>query len=79
MADRVLSMELDRGILFLRKAREKENEDKLFRRWISGYQDKVSFDEFKNSVFEEAKKARKSENQSAEDILEKVRKIINKE
>ncbi len=72
-------MELDRGILFLRKAREKENEDKLFRRWISGYQDKVSFDEFKNSVFEEAKKARKSENQSAEDILEKVRKIINKE
>lgn len=79
MADRVLSMELDRGILFLRKAREKENEDKLFRRWISGYQDKVSFNEFKASVFEEAKKARKSENQSAEDILEKVRKIINKE
>ena len=79
MADRVLSMELDRGILFLRKAREKENQDKLFRRWITGYQDKASFDEFKNSVFEEAKKARKSENQSAEDILEKVRKIINKE
>lgn len=68
-------MDYEKSILFLCKAKQKEQEDKLYFRWCTGgYQHEMSFDEFK----ENAKKASlKTKDVSVENILKKVKVILN--
>lgn len=48
---------------------QKIAEDKLFFRWVTGYQTSIPFDEFKNRL--------KPDNRTAEDILTDVQSIID--
>ena len=50
-----------------------ELEDKLFTRWINGYQQMMGFEEFKNQI-DANRQVR--DYRTAEDILETVREII---
>lgn len=54
-------------------ARDAEVEDKLFLRWVSGYQSVYGFKEFKAQFFGNQES---ENNQSAEEILFKVKDII---
>lgn len=71
-------MDFHKGILFFYKAQEKVNDDKMYLRWVSGgYDQQVPFNEFKNELMKAG--AKPEDNRTAEDILDTVRKIINKE
>lgn len=74
MTDRILSKRFDDGILFLRKAREQENEEKLYSRWIQGYQMHISYQDFKKEAINNARVIKEK---SEDEILDKVKKIIN--
>ncbi|WP_066499877.1 hypothetical protein [Abyssisolibacter fermentans] len=52
-------------------------EELLMKRWIMHYQDQVSFDEFKKQLGANSKK--NIDNRSAEQILEEVKKILQKD
>lgn len=51
------------------KAMQKIAEDKLFFRWVFGYQTAIPFEEFKNRL--------KSDDREADEILEDVKSIID--
>ena len=54
-------------------ARDAEVEDKLFLRWVSGYQSVYGFDEFKAQFLNGQESV---DNRSTEEILLKVKDII---
>lgn len=78
VTDRILTMDFSKSILFFCKARDKEENDKLFFRWCTGgYQSEISFDDFKMKAYEAS---RQPKEKSVKEILKKVKKIIdNKE
>jgi hypothetical protein len=68
--DFILSAPYEHGVEIVKKAFEKVYEDKIFARWISGYQH-VPFDDFKQGV--SAPKITKTD----EEILADVKNIID--
>ena len=62
------------------KSIEKEQEDKLFMRWVNGYQFKISFDEFKSELLKgkEPESGKSGKEQSELDIYMKVSDILRK-
>lgn len=59
------SMDADDAIPVLFQAKQHETDDKLFQRWLNGYQWEMSFDEFKQ-------KLRPLTNKDAKTILKEV-------
>lgn len=68
-------MPFDEGILFFEKAVEEKQNERLYLRWIHGYQSQMSFDEFKRhlTIPREGKELTEAE------TYEKVREILRKD
>ena len=58
-------MDADDAIPIMLQAKQRETEEKLFQRWLSGYQWEMGFEEFKQ-------KLRPIRNKSAKTILREV-------
>lgn len=67
-------MPFEDGYEMMQYALNAENEDKLFARWINGYQQVMGFEEFKNQIGVNRREER--DNRTADDILTTVREII---
>jgi hypothetical protein len=61
------------GIKLIEYGIEKEQEDKLFQRWVAGYQHSESFDDFKNKLINK----HISDNKTEEEILSDVAVILS--
>lgn len=87
MATDILHMEPTRAYEYLYKAIKKIQEDRMFQRWINGYQT-VKYDEFKENagyiepvnILEQAREKEKPVAESEEiQTLKKVEGILGKE
>lgn len=85
MADRILQMEYEEGYEFVFFAINKIQEEKLFQRWIAGYQYEMSFDEFKSKARASASnndnipETEEEAQDIAVEILGKVKDILRKD
>ena len=70
----ILAMPFEEGCEMMQYALNAELEDKMFIRWINGYQQVMGFEEFKNQIGVESRQVR--DNRTAEEILKTVRGII---
>ena len=70
----ILAMPFEEGYEMMQYALNAENEDKLFNRWVNGYQQVMGFEEFKNQIGVNSRQVR--DNRTAEEILQDVREII---
>lgn len=74
----VFDLDWEDGLLLIEKISQKEQDEALFQRWISGgemsYQSQMTFEAFKAQV--QSKATSKNDNRSVEDILKKVKSII---
>lgn len=70
----ILAMPFEEGYEMMQYALDAEREDKLFVRWINGYQQAMGFEEFKNQLGANSRQVK--DNRTAEEILEIVREII---
>ena len=70
----ILAMPFFEGTELIEFALDEEAEEKLFERWIAGYQSQMSYEEFKRSVG--VSRTEKRDNRSAGEILQSVREII---
>jgi hypothetical protein len=67
-------MPFEEGYEMFQYALNAEIEDKMFIRWINGYQQVMGFNEFKNQIGADSRQVR--DNRTADEILESVRGII---
>lgn len=85
MAEQILEMEFDKGYEFFLFARKQIQEDKLFQRWIHGYQTEMSYQDFKNQIIQNAKVEAETPktDEEAQDMalraLKKVKEILRKD
>lgn len=56
-------------------AEEQENEEKIFLRWVVGYQSTTTYGDFKNKLMQNA---RHSDKKTEAEILEDVSQIIER-
>lgn len=69
----IFSMPFFEGYELLKYALDAETDDKLFMRWVIGYQFDMGFDEFKENV---TTVQTVEDNRTAEEILDSVKEII---
>lgn len=62
------------GFELIKFALDDENEQKMYLRWVVGYQSLISFTEFKNKV----RQMSINDNRDAEDILASVELLMSK-
>ena len=74
-AKQILNCEFELGIEIINKAYEKENDEKVYQRWIVGYEKEMSLKEFKTKLMGVAR-ADCSEDITENEILEKVKAIL---
>lgn len=67
----VLNLEYDEGMDILRVAYEQIAEDRLYARWIQGYDREIDFAAFKNRAVKH-----QSKQESAETTLSRVEQIL---
>ena len=67
-------MSFEEGMEILQYAMDADVEDKLYLRWINGYQSSMGFDEFKSKLT--VKNAVSNDNRTAEEILDHVEKMM---
>lgn len=70
----ILSMPFFDGYELIQFALDEEVEEKLYLRWVIGYQNVMGFDEFKRQI--DHSREATLDNRSAEEILDSVREII---
>lgn len=70
----IFSMPFFDGCEMIAYAQDAECEEKLYMRWIAGYQLYMGFDEFKKEICISRRPGRDS--RTAEEILDKVKGII---
>lgn len=71
----VMQMDCEEGMEMINYAVNEQTEERLMDRWIAVYQDRMSFDEFKEKLGIGTDSA-KEENINVEDILDKVKGIL---
>lgn len=71
-------MEFETGCALISIAQRKIEEEKLYQRWIYGYQGAMNFEEFKESLGIESKREEKGTEETAEEILYRVKQILKK-
>ena len=79
--EQILQYEYKIGIEIINKAYEKENEEKIFQRWVFGYEKEMGYEEFKSKLTGLAKIKMDtpryvSEDITEKEILEKVKSIL---
>lgn len=67
-------MPFKEGYELIKFALEEENEQKMYLRWVVGYQSLISFTEFKNKI----RQMSIQDNRDAEDILADVERMMSK-
>lgn len=67
----ILDLPIDEGYEFVKNALEREKEEKLFLRWVVGYQSTTTYEEFKHKLMQG------TDNRSSEEILNGVESIMN--
>ena len=70
----ILSMPFFDGYELIAYALDEEVENKLFLRWVAGYQTAMGFDEFKNQISASIKA--KNDNRTEKEIYDFVLKIM---
>ena len=76
-ADRILCMPPKRGYEFYVKGQQEVDNDRIFMRWINGYQQSMSFVDFKRQITGgETELSEPRKEQTEEEILEKVKGIL---
>lgn len=69
----VMNMPFRDGYKQMIKAYEEHNEERLFDRWLSGYEKEMSFEEFKKELMKGTKSDREVDRSKTEDeIMEQV-------
>lgn len=74
--EQILQYEYKIGIEIIKKAYEKQNEEKMFQRWLAGYEKEIGFEEFKSKLVGEIETEYYPEDITKEEILEKVKAIL---
>lgn len=72
-------MEPRRGFEFYQEAEKQRQDERLFLRWVNGYQTEMNFTEFKEKALGPAPAQRKGKPMSEAEIYEKVKNILRKE
>lgn len=63
-----MSMDYQQAIKLIKKAYQKNADDKLFIRWITNYESSISFDDFKNRLNAKVE----NDNRTSDEILNEV-------
>ena len=69
-------MPFEQGMELVHKAYEMEDEKKMFRRWIAGYDREMSFNEFKNKLGSEKQSYGPHAEKTEKEILNEVKAIL---
>lgn len=72
-------MEPEKGYEFYQEAARQRQDERLFLRWVNGYQTEMNFQEFKEKAMVAAAPMATGKQQTEEEILEKVRNILRRE
>lgn len=67
----ILNMNIGEGYEFIKNAVEQEREEKLYLRWVVGYQTTTTYVEFKNRL------KQSSDRRTSEEILNDVESIMS--
>ena len=67
----ILTMNIGEGYEFIKNAVEQEREEKLYLRWVVGYQTTTTYVEFKNRL------KQSSDRRTSEEILNDVESIMS--
>lgn len=70
-------MDFESGMEVIKSARNRINEDRLYQRWILGYQMVMSFTEFKRTLGEDVLNNFIRDNRNVKDILIEVKEIMD--
>ena len=73
--DYISALPFAEGAELLKFAEEQENEEKIFLRWVVGYQTTTAYGDFKNKLL---KNCRYSDNKTEAQILDNVSDIIER-
>lgn len=66
----ILDLPITEGYEFVKNAVETEREEKLYLRWVVGYQSTTTYEEFKRKLMQS------SDKRSAEEILDEVKSLM---
>lgn len=69
-----MNMPFKEGYDLIKYASDEEDDNKLFLRWVVGYQSATTFEEFKNMIRQQS---RFNDNRSAESILNEVESMMS--
>lgn len=58
------------------KAAVERNEERIYQRWIAGYDKEIGFEEFKKNLIPEQKQTAPETEMTEKEILEKVKNIL---
>lgn len=72
----IIESEFEFGVQILNKAMEKKTDEELFERWIHGYQEKMSFEEFKRELRVKAPSPQPIVEKTEKETFDIVRKIL---
>lgn len=72
--NKILKLPFKEGYELIKFALEEENEQRMYLRWVVGYQSLISFTEFKNKI----RQMSIQDNRDAEDILADVERMMSK-
>lgn len=69
-----MNMEFEEGIDLLKLARKEKEEEKIFLRWVVGYEKEMGYTDFKRKLFQSVGSREKQLTQ--EEIFDKVETIL---
>lgn len=72
----VLQLEFETGMELIAAAQKEVTEQKLYQRWIYGYQGSMSFEEFKSKLGV-VKQLKETDHKAVDEILSEVKAIID--
>lgn len=67
-----MSMDYQQAIKLIKKAYQKNADDKLFIRWIINHESRISFNDFKDLLLNKIEK----DNKTSEEILDEVAELM---
>lgn len=74
--DYILQLDFNEGEEYITYVYEQHIDEQLYFRWVVGFQDKISYEEFKSEML--VSKNKTNDNRSSTEILDMVRQILDK-
>lgn len=75
-AKEVLQLEFETGMELIATSQREVTEEKLYQRWICGYQISMSFEEFKRKIGV-VRQLKETDHKSVDEILSEVKEIVD--